>query len=433
MKKSAALKQERSTKIDAQVALQKKVQDEKRDKFSEKETAEFRTLQTEIEDLDSQIEIAEQFEENLRKQQGVKTLTPEGDSSEKKEKRQLYAEFDFSKALRSAPTGNFDGIEKEVHDIAVAEMRAAGKDAPQSSFTIPSDMVRASAQTVTEDSGNYGGQLVVNQQPRPVAGFLPRFFLEELGATVLTGVEGGNLPLPVVEEYDFGWYAETAQIGSQKKTITGPVASAKRAGAVVLISNRLLNQSSLPVRQMVMQMLGAGAAKCLQGAAISGTGLSNDPTGLINMTGISTSAQTDDANATWSAITELLGLIRKNDSTEQSVGYLCDPVLDAALMATKKDAGSGLFLSQDNKIGGYNRVATSLVPSIAAAGGNPELHHLICGDFKQMFVVQWGGISFVVDPVSAADANSLKVVVNMDADVQVANKKAFAINSWLSV
>ncbi|NHM08001.1 phage major capsid protein [Flavobacterium sp. CYK-4] len=431
MKRSVQLRQERSTKIDAQTAFAKKIQDEKR-KMTPDEVTQFRTQQTEIDNLTSEIEVEEKLEENQRTQNG-KSVTTEGDDSEKREKRKLYADFDFSKALRSAPTGNFDGVEKEVHDIAVEEMRANGKSAPASSFTIPSDMVRASAQTVSEDSGNYGGQLVVSQQPRPVAGFLPKLFLEQMGATVLTGVEGGTLPLPVVEEYDFGWYAETATISSQKKTITGPVASAKRAGAVVLISNRLLNQSSLPVRQMVMNMLGAGAAKCLNGAAISGTGLSNDPTGLINMTGILTSSQSDDAAATWARVTELQGLIKKNDSTEQSLGYLLDPVLEASMMTLKKDEGSGLFLSQDGKIGGYKSVATSLVPSIAAAGGNPELHHLIFGDFSQMFVVQWGGISFVVDPVSAADSNSLKVVVNMDADVQVANKKAFAINSWLSV
>lgn len=431
MKKSDALRQKRAAAIEAQKALHTKAEAEKRS-LNEAETVEFRAKQTEIETLTAEITDAENYEANLRSLgTGAPSVMGTG-NGEEKEKRQLYGAFDFSKALRSAPSGNFDGIEKEVNDIATAEMRASGKMANESSFNIPSDMVRASAQTVTEDSGNYGGQLVPGGTPRPVAGFLPRLFLEEMGATVLTGLSG-SVPLPVVEEYDFGWYAETATISSQKKAITGPTLSQKRAGAVVLISNMLLNQSSVDVRGLVLRMLGAGAAKCLNSAAISGTGLSNDPTGLLNMTGILTSTQADDAAATWTRIVELQGLLNTNDATNESRGYLLSPALEASLMTIKKDAGSGLFLSEGGKIAGLKSVATSLVPAIAAAGGNPELHHLICGDFNQMFIGQFGGISFVVDPVSAADANSLKVVVNMGADVQVANKKAFAINSWLSL
>lgn len=435
MKKSAQLRQERSAKIDAQKELRKKAEGEKREKLNVEETAQFRALQKEIDDLDADIADAEAYERNLRNQEGGQHFGPEGDGKdgEQREKEKIYRKFDFAKALRTAPKGNFDGVEKEVNDMAIEELRVAGKEISESSFHIPGSMVRASAQTVTEDSGNYGGQLVAKQTPRPVDGFLPELFLEKLGATMLTGLTGGNLPLPVVDAYDFGWYAETEDVSAQKKQMVGPELVEKRAAAVVLISNRLLNQPNLDANALVMRKLGQGAAKCLNSAAIQGTGLNNQPTGLLAMSGILAASQTSETLADWTKIVELIGLLNSNDATSESRGFLLHPTLEASLMTIKKDAGSGLFLSESGKIAGYNSVATSLVPVTPAASPVPALYPMIFGDWSQMFIGQWNAISFVVDPVTAASANSQKVTVNMGAGVAVANKKAFAVNSFLKV
>ena len=154
------------------------------------------------------------------------------------------------------------------------------------------------------------------------------------------------------------------------------------------------------------------------------------------MSGILAAAGTTPALPTWELITELQGLLDQNDATDLSRGYLVSPKLAALLKTVKKDAGSGRFLMEAGLIDGYRTVATSLVPAIAPVVGPPavpELHHLIFGDFSQLFIGQWGGVQFVVDPLTAANANSLKVVVNMEGDVQVANKKAFAVNSFLKL
>lgn len=428
MKKSVEIRQELSGFVSSQEALLATAQKENRD-LNEAETASFNDLQKQIDEKRTALTIAEKMEENQR-DFGVsnpgKSVTPDdGKDGEQREIEKLQTRFNIGTAIRMAGKGNWSGAEKEVHELGVSEMRASGKDIADHSFIMPSTMVRASAQTVSEDGGNYGGMLVQPQAPRVVESFIPKLFIEELGATVLTGLSGGKLPLPVAANYAFSWYNETEDASPQKAAIDGPELDPKRAAAVVLISNRLLNNSSVDAQAMVMKNLRNGAGSALNNASINGLG-AKDPLGLLNMTGLGAGSSTAAVTPTWALINELKGKIQAADSTEVSLGYLLDPTLMALLETIQKGTGAG-FIAENGKIGGLKSVATSLVKTIA---GTPELHTAIFGDWSQLFVGQWGGIAFVVDPLTAASANSVKVTVNMEADVQVANKKAFAVNSF---
>jgi len=432
MKKSAELKQERALKIQAQTELRNAAQ-ARNESLNETEATAFRALQVEIDGLNLQITDEENFEANQRSIAGG---APSGLDGEVNEKRKMQERFNIGAALRMAGTGKFSGVEAEINEMGAEELRAANKDVSEYSLNIPASMVRASAQTAGQDSGAYGGALIVDQTPRLVESFIPKLFLEELGATMFTGLTGGAVPLPVMENFNFTWADETEEISSQKSGVAGPKLSPKRAGAVVLISNRLLNQSSIDVQSKIMSMLGQGAARALNSAAISGLSANKQPVGIINMSGILAAAQTSSSAATWAKIVELQGLLDSNDASDVNRGYLCSPKLLAALKTIPKQSSAAAgFLAENGLIDGYKTVATSLVPSTPAVTGSspvPELHNLIFGDFSQLFIGQWGGIQFVVDPLTAASSASLKVVVNMEADIQVANKKAFAINSFLT-
>ncbi|WP_268846451.1 phage major capsid protein [Flavobacterium aestivum] len=432
MKRSAELKQKRAQKIEAQKTLRSKVVTEKRD-MTEEETTEFRALQKDIDGLTGQIKDEVAYEENLRSLEGSGDAGfsfggGDGKDGEQREMEKIKKRFNIGSALRMAGSGKWDGVEKEVNEIGVNELRSAGKEVSGHSFSMPASMVRSSAQTVSEDGGLYGGKLVQNQAPRIVDSFIPKLFIEELGATVLTGLSGGKLPLPVAANYAFSWLNETEDASSQKATVDGPELDPKRAAAVVLISNRLINNASIDAQAMVMKNLGSAAASALNNAAINGLGV-KDPRGLLNMTGLGAGSYAAATLPTWALVNELKGKIQSADSTEQSLGYLCDPALMALLETIQKANGIG-FIAENGKIGGQKSVATSLVKAIA---GTPELHTMIFGDWSQLFVGQWDGIQFVVDPLTAASANSLKVTVNMEADVQVANKKAFAVNSFFKL
>lgn len=432
MKKSDLLKQERAGLNQKQQGLIDLAKTEKRD-FTDAETVEFDARTEEIRSYD--VKINRELEIEATEERTARAAANSGagiPNSEERELKKMQERFSVVKALREATPGGkgLSGLEKEVHEMGIAENRSAKVETPENTvFSMPIAMTRATAQTVTEDSGSYGGALVQNQAPRMVEPLRPRLVFEDLGATFLTNLSGGNIPLVVGNDFAMAFLAETAAITPQKKTYAGPTLSPKRAGGAVDISNQLLMQSSLDVEAMVMNGLKSGFAQLLHSACINGAG-GVAPTGLLSIAGVNVSTQASAAAATWASVVELQGLIEEGDATEQSLGYLLTPKLKAALKQVKKDAGSGRFLYEEGLIDGVKAISSSLVPVLDASG--KPVHPLIYGDFSQMTIGQWGALNIAIDPYSALLSNSVRLVLNTYADMAVANPKAFAKNALLT-
>ena len=393
---------------------------------------EIRSLDAEI----KQAETEEAAELRAASMAGASGTSVTGKDGEQREKEKIYKRFSIVKAINMAHPDNRNGLtgaEKEVHEIGLEEQRAskAGVNEKPAHLSIPMSYLenRATAQTVTEDSGNYGGALVQNQAPRMVAPLRPKLAFEALGATFMTGLVGGDIPMVVDNDFAMAFLAETAAITPQKKTYAGPTLSPKRAGGAVDISNQLLLQTSIDVENRIMNGLRNGFKQLLHGAIINGAG-GVAPTGLLSYSGINAAAATSATAPTWAQIVELQGLIEEDNATEESLGYLLHPKLKAKLKQIVKDAGSGRFLLEGDMLDAAKYVSTSLVPVLD--DGGTDVYPLIYGDFSQMAIGQWGSMNINVNPYSADLSNSLRLVLNTYADMQIANPKAFAKNAWLT-
>lgn len=427
MKKSDFFKQQRSQKLDVQAAIIDKCKAENREMNAEEITA-FDAAGNEVTSFDTQISRAlqaEAVELEVASRAVDVPLVPQG--GESKEKREMTKAYSVTRHIMLAREGKpLDGVEKEMNDMAIAESRAAGvKIDDNATVHIPMSVLRGTGQSVSEDAGAYGGKLVHNQAPRVQAAFSPKLFLEELGATRLSNLSGGDLPLPNAGLATFQWLAETEEIADQKVLIGGPTLSPKRLGAAIPISNRLLMQSSVDVEKMVMDILRNGYERTLQLAAINGSGAANTPTGILNTVGIF-SATHAAGPATRAMMLALQGAIENADSTEEALGFLMHPSVKFALMGSPIDAGSGRFLLENNLVNGEKVVTSSLVPSLT--GNRPVIY----GDWKQLFIGEWGSLSLVVNPWSKLKSGQIEVVAQAYADVVVAQPKAFAVDKFIT-
>jgi HK97 family phage major capsid protein len=441
MKKSVELKQKRAGLISAQQAILTAAEAENRsvDQLTEDEANDFDTKQREIDALNASIQRAEISEANAAVV-AASAAAPVADTSlgdsEQREKRNIYARVDILKAIRSAAPGSdapLDGAELEMHQIGEEDNRNAAVPSMATTkrhLAIPLDYLgRADQQTVVEDSGEYGGALVQNQAPRMVEPLRPVLAFEALGADFLTGLTGGNVPLVVDNDFAMAFLAEGANASIEKKKFEGPVLAPKRAAGAVVISNKLIMQSSVDVTSRVGRGLTNGFAQLLHSAAINGAG-GVAPEGILNKAGVNAAADVAAANASWAKIVELMALIEEDDATSDRLGYLLHPKLKAALMQIKKDAGSGRFLLENNTISGLPYVSTSQVP-VLDAGGTP-VYPLIYGDFSQMVIGQWGAMNILINPYSADIADGVRLTLNTYADVAIANPAAFAKNAFLT-
>lgn len=432
MKKSVQLKQQRAAIVREQQTVLDKARTEKRD-FTDEEMSDLEKKDGEIEDLDKEIEKAEK---NEAREQRIAEMAARSvgndfdDKPEDREAREIFQRVSLSSVLRELSSKNgleLKGAQKELHQIGLEENRLAGVVTPEdTAFAIPLRAVaRATQQTVSEDSGEYGGELVQDQSLRMVQGLRPKLFLEDLGATFFLGLTGGDLPLISSDAFSMEFMGEVASITPQKQKFAGKILSPKRVAGAVDLSNRLLMQSSTDVEAWIMRELRNALGVTIQRAAINGTGVGANPKGLLQMTNINLAADSSAVVASHEKLIELQGLIEENDAGETSLGYLIHPKIKAILKVLKLDAGSGRFLFEDNSIDAIKTVSSSLLPLLT------DVYPVIYGDWKELFMGQWGSLNIQANPYSADLSNSTRFVFNTYADSEIVNEKAFAVNKWI--
>lgn len=422
MKKSDKLKKNRFAKLQSQKRIIDLAKSEKRE-LTPEENSELSVVDEEVSALE--VKIAEAVTQEERE---IRIAAAHGETVVDPEQREmdgLAKRFSFLNAARSIAGGvALTGVEKELNDEAILEARALNLtfNTTERAFSIPAKMVRATTQSVTQDGGEFGGALVT-QENRLVEGFIPRLFIEDAGATFLSGLVG-NVALPMFSDYEYNWLSELEEITVKSEKIGGPVLKPKRAGAGVSISNQLMLQSSVDVENMIYNKLRQAAARALNKAALNGDGV-KEPLGILNMTGIQVAKAVAEQGISYEAIVELWGLIAGANADTGNETFVLNSKLAAALMTAKKDAGSGRFVMENGLIDGQKTIVTNLVEELAG------LQTLIYGNFSELYVGQWGGVNFVADPYTGAGSGQVKIFSNLYADVQAANPKAFAANKFL--
>lgn len=418
MKKSSDLKQLRASKIDAQRNLVEAAKTATREMNTD-EVTRFDALQSEIEALDVEIERAIKWEKSQAERAAANGEVISGPTVEAGEKKER---FNLLKALRTLASGKaLSGVELDVHNKTVAEMRAQGLAIPDGQvISLP---MQNRLQSVTGDSGTKGGALV-GSTPMLVQPLQPTMRLEELGVNVMSGLVG-DVPLPTSGAFSFGYVAENADVSGTDVTFSGPILKPKRCVGVVDISKKLIAQSSFDIEAYITQQINIAYGNAVMQAAISGAG-GNAPTGLLDL--ITTNINTTAGAGTYATVTALEGLIDDASATSVSRAYLSGTKLRTALKNVKIDAGSGIFLTNGLEMNSYKYLSTVLMPIL-----DIDKHPLIFGDWAQMTVGYWGGISIIVDPYTQAAKGAVRLIIEGYSDVAVANEKAFAVNKVMTL
>lgn len=236
-----------------------------------------------------------------------------------------------------------------------------------------------------------------------------------LGARILSGLDG-NVPIPKkTSNGTFSWLGDGASAGDSDVNVGNVTLSAKHIGGAVPMSFQLLRQSSPAAEQMVRADLLAGINLGIDRAAFQGTGVGNQPTGVLNVAGVGTITLADATNKipTWAEAVQMEGLIDDADALMENLAYVFRSTMASSLKSTPKDAGSGQFVVQGGECNGYTAYSTTQVPNNTSLFGN----------FADVIIGTWGVVELIPD----RDANSgqLKIGCHQLADVQVRHAESF--------
>ena len=382
--------------------------DETNDETSEKTNDET----TEV-DVDETPDKTENEQETDINKDGSEEEEPEDKEKEKdKQKNRHMENFSIVKSIRSVVDNRpMDEVNQNVLNAGRKEMRDAGisfggqiqlpleyREEPTPSPTPSVTVNQAGVDT-------YGKELIQTDKFSLMEPLTNKLVFTELGATYLNVTN--NVSVPKMSALNAGWVGEIEDAAKTSSTFETVDYSPKRISAYIDISKTLLYQDGTGVENMIRNQIVEALAQVLESTVLGTEAETNKkPAGIFN------SAGAKDLT--------FAGLVSMEKSLEEAnvngeFKYLVNPAIKATLRQTAVGGSKSDFrmlLDSDNEINGIPVVCTNNAKGIAIA------------DWSNLWITTFGGVDIVVDTVSQAVKNCIRIVVSMNVDAKFVRDEA---------
>lgn len=257
-----------------------------------------------------------------------------------------------------------------------------------------------------------------------------RSFVTAAGATVLSGLQGA-IAIPTKTSGATAYWVAEGTAPSEGAIVFGQVTmSPKTVGAWVDFSRKLMLQSSIDVESMVRNDLYGQVATEIDRAALNGAGTGSEPSGILASTSVGTSTiGAQGGDPTWASIVELESLVAAGNADQGALGYFFNSKTRGKLKTIVKStsAVAGFIWEADNTVNGYRTYVTNQLPSNLTKGTTTGRSAAIFGNWQDVMIGQWGGLDLLVDPYTASNTGTVRVVALQDVDVAIRRAASFAI------
>ncbi|RZG78356.1 phage major capsid protein [Acinetobacter sp. WCHAc060033] len=214
---------------------------------------------------------------------------------------------------------------------------------------------------------------------------------------------------------DAYWLGEEEEVTGSSPATGQLKLSPKTVGGRVEISRKLMQQSSPSAEQLVWSDLNRAIALKIDKAAYYGTGTSNQPLGLKNISGVN-AVSFAAVDPTFAEVVEMESQIASDNADVDRMSY----VFNAAMRGHFKTAakfGSGTestIWEPGNTVNGYRTEVTNQI----------DTGEIFFGNFADFIIAMWGGLDITVDPYSLSSKGSLRIVGFQDVDFVLRNTES---------
>ncbi len=352
--------------------------------------------------------------------------------------------YSVVRALNASATGDWKnaGLEREVHNEIARQLgrESDGLFVPTSLRQTPEMIARmremgqrAPLEATTDASGGYTVQTDVMSL---IDMLRNRMIVRRMGAQVLSGLQG-DLSFPrQATGSAFTWVAETpgSDVSDSDATFEQVLMAPKTGQSSTGYSRQLLRQSTIDVEMFVRNDLTLAGALGIDLAAINGSGTSNQPEGILNVTGIgSVAGGTNGLAPTWAHMVDLETQVAIDNADVGALGYLTNAKVRGKLKTTEKASSTGQFVWNDGaeagfgSMNGYRAGVTNQVPSNLTKGTSSGVcSAIIFGNWNDLIIGEWGAMEIIVDPYRLKKQGLIEVTSFVMADIAVRHPESFA-------
>ena len=377
------------------------------------ETNDETTEETTEVDVDETPDKTENEQETDINKDGSEEEEPEDKEKEKdKQKNRHMENFSIVKSIRSVVDNRpMDEVNQNVLNAGRKEMRDAGISfggqiqLPLEYREEPSPSPTPSVTTNQAGVATYGKELIQTDKFSLMEPLTNKLVFTELGATYLNVTN--NVSVPRMSALNAGWVGEIEDAAKTSSTFETVDYSPKRISAYIDISKTLLYQDGTGVENMIRNQIVEALAQVLESTVLGTEAETNKkPAGIFN------AAASKDLT--------FAGLVGMEKTLEEAnvngeFKYLVNPAIKATLRQTAVGGSKSDFrmlLDSDNEINGIPVVCTNNAKGIAIA------------DWSNLWITTFGGVDIVVDTVSQAVKNCIRIVVSMNVDAKFVRDEA---------
>jgi len=332
------------------------------------------------------------------------------------------ARYSVFRAMRAAAENDWKdaGLELEAHR-ELSKRFGAGQG--KRSFYVPLDVQKRDLVAATPSAG---GNLVATDNISFIDILRARSVAMRMGAMRMTGLVG-NVTVPrQTGAATAAWLAnEGAGVSESDQTFSQMALSPKNVAAYTEISRQLMMQSSPSAEMIVMNDLAAVVALAVDSAAIQGTGLTGQPTGIISTSGIGSVTGTSIAYA---GILEFQTDVMAANAliNPATSGYVCTPAVAALLAIRQRFASTDTPLWEgglmDGRVAGFAAMSSTQMPA----------SRVLFGDWSQLVIAEWGALELDVNPYANFPAGITGVRAFYTVDVGVRYAASFSYSTAIT-
>lgn len=350
-------------------------------------------------------------------------------------------QFSFVKAIMAqidpANHAHRAGFEMEASRALAQKLRRDPRG-----IYVPGEVLRyqrANTRDLVAGTPAYGGNLVATDHHADsfITLLRNRSHVINLGATTI-GDLVGNVSIPSQAGAASAFWVAEGGAPTESVQMFGQVPlTPKTVGAFTDFTRRMLLQATPDIESIVRADLAGIIGVEMDRVAIAGSGLNDEPLGILNASGIgSVGIGTNGGAITWAHVLQLEEAIANANADEGALAYMTNNKARRALKGTTKvsgDAGAGFIWSDEARdaagygtLNGYRSAASNNVPSNFTKGTGTNLSAMIFGNWADVLIGQWGGLDILVDKITNGTSGGTRVIALLDMDIAIRRLTSFA-------
>ena len=211
----------------------------------------------------------------------------------------------------------------------------------------------------------------------------------------------------------------TDTIAESTPTMNSVSMSPTSLTGLVVLSHKLVQQSSVDMENYIRNLMGDSVANKIDLAVIHGSGSSNQPTGMLNATGINT--ETYSSAIAYADLANALSTLANDSIPLNGLSWVVNPAEYATLQVKDKGTDTGQFLLEAGfNANDINQVGTMLGYPCYVSEHVPAGEVLLTRG-QHSALGFFGGLELDVDPYHSFSTGDIGIRVIQDLDFQVLN------------